>query len=165
MTFVKIFDDNKTVTASIFALREGCSLPVHDHPHMYGFIKCIYGSVNITTYSKIQQKELASSQSSHGDSPGVLRLSASKVSDVCLTEASQDVAIVKPDTGNIHSISAVNGPGAFIDFLTPPYNNTDRDCHYYHVESESVSDVFTLQEVPCPSWYWCATESYRGPCM
>ncbi|XP_067928679.1 2-aminoethanethiol dioxygenase-like [Watersipora subatra] len=155
VTFINIYDDELTLSASIFALQDGSFLPTHDHPHMYGFIKCIYGTLKITSYSPVNQSSV-SSQS--------IPTSASKEPDVYLTDTSQDVAVLMPDKGNVHSIAAIDGPGAFIDFLIPPYAFRDNCCHYFSVDgNDSSKGLYTLHEVDCPSSYWCATVPYTGP--
>lgn len=158
MTYIKIYED-ETVSASIFALQKDSSLPVHDHPHMYGFIKCIYGTLKITSYSQTTKKSSESIIQKGDADRGSLNTYAYKESDLCVTESCQDIAILTPKKGNIHSISAVDGPAAFIDFLIPPYG--DKDCHYFAI-TDATDDIHTLQQIPCPSWYWCAHAPYRG---
>ena len=34
-------------------LREGEHIPLHDHPEMHGIIKCLAGSLKITSYTKL----------------------------------------------------------------------------------------------------------------
>ena len=173
VTYIHIFDDEKTVASSIFALKEGTSLPLHDHPNMHGFIKCISGKVLIKSYSKIWEKTFTCNtpnskidlQASGDFSHERLRVGASRLPDRILTEDDSEAASLQPEQGNIHSVTAIDGPAAFIDFLAPPYSNDGQHtCHYFQVESsDHVNDVHTLLEVGCPSWYWCAYAPYIGP--
>ena len=61
--------------------------------------------------------------------------------------------LLSPSESNIHKIESVGGPAAFLDILAPPYNiepdpytedQEERDCHYFRVLSEPVSEVGTL---------------------
>ena len=39
--------------ALVLLLREGEHIPLHDHPEMHGIIKCLAGSLKITSYTKL----------------------------------------------------------------------------------------------------------------
>ena len=39
--------------AVVLLLREGEHIPLHDHPEMHGIIKCLAGSLKITSYTKL----------------------------------------------------------------------------------------------------------------
>lgn len=164
MTFINIFAD-QTVSVSIFALREGCSLPIHDHPDMYGFIKCIHGSLSISSYSSIWEKSSVRNRSvDSGNGTQNLCVGVTREPDVVLSENSSQVAVLQPEKANIHSVTAVGGAAAFIDFLSPPYMSGERDCRYFTVESsDHINDIHTMRAIKCPSSYWCATAPYCGP--
>ena len=60
--------------------------------------------------------------------------------------------LLSPSEANIHKIESVGGPAAFLDILAPPYNidpdpytedQEARDCHYFRVLSEPVSEVIS----------------------
>lgn len=173
VTYIHIYDDQTSVASSIFALKEGSSLPLHDHPNMHGFIKCISGKLLLTSYSKIWEKSFHDSNTqgnadlrSSGDyNRKRLRVGANKQPDKILTEHDSETAALQPEQGNIHTITAIDGPAAFIDFLAPPYSDgTQHTCHYFQIESsDHVNDIHTLLEISCPPWYWCADAPYIGP--
>jgi cysteamine dioxygenase len=85
-----------------------------------------------------------------------------------------DAITLEPNEGNYHSISAVDGPAAFLDLLAPPYDHHDntRVCQYYTEISPSqlineelpitncVGDICYLMEIPEPSHDHA---KYRGP--
>ena len=52
MTYIPVAE-NKHISMGIFVIREGQNIPLHDHPHMHGLIKCIQGRLKITSYSKV----------------------------------------------------------------------------------------------------------------
>lgn len=76
--------------------------------------------------------------------------------------------ILKPHESNIHEIRSVDGPAAFLDILAPPYNTEipyvgPRICSYYANLGSVVKDVFLLQEINSPSFYWTDIKPYMGP--
>ena len=52
VTYIPVVE-NKHISMGIFVIREGQSIPLHDHPNMHGVIKCIAGKLNITSFSKL----------------------------------------------------------------------------------------------------------------
>ena len=52
VTYIPVAE-NKHISMGIFVIREGQHIPLHDHPHMHGLIKCIQGRLKITSYSKV----------------------------------------------------------------------------------------------------------------
>ena len=45
MTYIDLFE-NSTASVGIFVLkRDAYTMPLHDHPSMYGFIKVIFGKI------------------------------------------------------------------------------------------------------------------------
>lgn len=52
VTYIPVAE-NKHISMGIFVIREGQNIPLHDHPHMHGLIKCIQGRLKITSYSKV----------------------------------------------------------------------------------------------------------------
>ena len=43
--------ESRHFTMSVFIIRKGQQLPLHDHPGMTGVIKVLYGTINITSYA------------------------------------------------------------------------------------------------------------------
>ncbi|CAK9832731.1 2-aminoethanethiol dioxygenase [Anthophora retusa] len=50
MWVIDIFE-NKDFAISIFILKHGFTMPIHDHPGMYGFLKVISGIVQVNNYT------------------------------------------------------------------------------------------------------------------
>lgn len=87
--------------------------------------------------------------------------------------------LLTPLQDNLHQISAVEGPAAFLDILAPPYNADDgRDCHYYRAlqtveedrtdqqeDEEKKEKVTWMLEIPEPEDFWCGPEPYPGPAV
>uniref|UniRef100_A0A8D9BWB5 2-aminoethanethiol dioxygenase n=1 Tax=Cacopsylla melanoneura TaxID=428564 RepID=A0A8D9BWB5_9HEMI len=53
VTYIQIFE-NELVTLGVFVIREGNKLPLHNHPLMHGIIKVLAGTLNITSYSVLE---------------------------------------------------------------------------------------------------------------
>lgn len=154
VTYFPVYEGSD-VTASIFALKDGASLPMHDHPDMFGFIRCVYGSLKISSYTKIL----------HSDTihPGDSRVYVKQESEKLIDTSSQTM-VLTPERGNIHEIIAVNGPAAFLDFLTPPYADVERPCRFYQMESIKTLEgekSITMTEIKCPASYWCASSDHH----
>uniref|UniRef100_A0A6B0V3L3 2-aminoethanethiol dioxygenase n=2 Tax=Ixodes ricinus TaxID=34613 RepID=A0A6B0V3L3_IXORI len=157
VTYISL-SENRTFTMSIFIVKRGARIPLHDHPSMYGILKVLYGSAKITSYSAIGRRTDAVTDE--------LIVDAQRHPDVSVG-AESNACCLTPTERNIHEIAAVDGPVAFLDILAPPYNMKDRDCHYYRVARESrhhqgSSDV-QLVEVPTPHDFWCDAAPYSGP--
>jgi len=69
---------------------------------------------------------------------------------------------------NLHEIESIDGPAAFLDILAPPYDMPvpgyeTRKCSYYTRLSQVAPNIFHLQEIHSPSWYWTDSFPYTGP--
>lgn len=159
VTYFPVYED-ADVTASIFALKDGESLPMHDHPDMFGFIRCVHGSLKISSYSKLPQSD---SQADNSVNPTEPRTIYVEQESAKLIDTSSETVVLMPEKGNIHEITAVNGAAAFLDFLTPPYSDMDRPCHFYQLNFGTSEDEnsFSMTEIQCPSTYWCASAHHH----
>lgn len=164
----------------VFLLNHGTSIPLHDHPGMYGMLKVLYGKVRISCFDRLD----TSPESASGGqqfSPPLLpfqksSLKASLRRSVGEYTEESPPCVLSPHRDNIHQIEAVEGPTAFLDILAPPYDPDDgRDCHYYKVlqpgsegadksaEGQVEQTHVWLMEIPQPSEFWCGGEPYPGP--
>ncbi|KAJ8372690.1 hypothetical protein AAFF_G00280190 [Aldrovandia affinis] len=162
----------------VFLLKNGTSIPLHDHPGMYGMVKVIYGKVRISSYDRVDKHSEAAGDP-HFSPPvlpfqrDALRRSIRRSVGEYTDESSP--CILSPQKHNLHQIDAVDGPTAFLDILAPPYDPDDgRDCHYYKVltpvsevvgkkpDSQEQRETWLL-EIPQPSDFWCGGEPYPGP--
>ncbi|XP_019870600.1 2-aminoethanethiol dioxygenase [Aethina tumida] len=174
VTYIDIFE-NHHFTVGVFVLKPGMKLPLHDHPEMHGLIKVISGKIKVRSYSVVQNES-----TSQSNLFAIRNLKASRFaqlrSNILLVEKNDDVVldaqsetcILEPEKRNLHEIESVDGPAAFIDILAPPYesiipNVGERKCNYYCILSQDSPNVFKLQKVGCPSWYWTDSYQYSGP--
>lgn len=162
----------------VFLLKHGTSIPLHDHPGMYGMLKVLYGKVRISCFDRLDTSPESASVGQFN--PPLLpfqksSLKASLRRSVGEYTEESPPCVLSPHRDNIHQIEAVDGPTAFLDILAPPYDPDDgRDCHYYKVlqpgsegaaksaEGPEQTEVW-LMEIPQPSEFWCGGEPYPGP--
>ncbi|KAK8768286.1 hypothetical protein V5799_015514 [Amblyomma americanum] len=134
---------------SIFIIRRGERIPLHDHPGMFGVLKVLHGSGTISSYSAVRPPS--------GD-----ELEAERHPDVAVSSDSAPCCLT-PTERNFHEIRALDGPLAFLDILAPPYDGKVRDCHYYSVADGVAAAVVRLRRMEPPGDFWCENATYRGP--
>lgn len=164
VTYMHICETDQ-FSMGVFLLKSGASIPLHDHPGMYGMLKVMYGKVRISCFDRLDRPGAGSLSPAQR---GALRCSVLRSSG----EYTEDSApcVLSPDRDNLHQIDAVDGPTAFMDILAPPYDPDDgRDCHYYRVlteaeisHAEKEKEVL-LMEISQPPDFWCGGEPYPGP--
>jgi len=159
--------NNKWFSLGIFVLSPGSRIPLHNHPAMCGTIKVIHGEIRITSYT---MTEVCGQEVHCIQDPPVL-----------LTKSSPP-ALLRPDEGNIHELEFVaadvtlpqHNYAAFIDFLTPPYDDTadSNACNYYRVkegsaevENQEGKNKVTLIQCPSPDEYSTDVGRYKGPSL
>ncbi|XP_076181217.1 2-aminoethanethiol dioxygenase [Ptiloglossa arizonensis] len=165
MCVIDIFE-NKDLTISIFILKHGVTLPMHNHPGMHGFLKVISGAVQVNSYTlktnddhiiKLN-KEIAALRhrpiSLHSNSPA---------------------CILTPRDKNLHEISCIEGPAAFLDILSPPYDVDDcgkgpRPCTFFKTinsklctDSADIIEEVKLLVIEGPPDFYSKTLKYTGP--
>lgn len=178
-TYIEVYQDSQ-VNMSIFVLRPGFKMPLHDHPHMHGLLKVISGAVQIRSFSEypltqnidpakfeLLAKEEAKRLASGSPKKRTLFAEISKNS-VC-AENSQ-TCVLTPTLSNYHEIQALDTPAAFFDILSPPYDTLieeigPRRCSYYTVSEEIATNVVQLTEDEMPDCFYCDQAPYLGPTL
>ncbi|KAL9980923.1 hypothetical protein ACROYT_G009565 [Oculina patagonica] len=56
-THVSIFEC-PFFSLGVFILRKGCSIPLHDHPGMFGLCKVVYGKISVESYQTQSETSL-----------------------------------------------------------------------------------------------------------
>lgn len=156
VTYMHICESER-FSMGVFLLRSGASIPLHDHPGMYGFLKVLYGTARISCFDRLERPPPPAQL-------GALRRCVLR----SVGEYTEDsgTCVLFPDHDNLHQIDAVDGPTAFMDVLAPPYEPMDgRDCHYYRLMTDAGrgAQEVSLMEIPQPSEFWCDSEPYPGP--
>ncbi|XP_063291018.1 2-aminoethanethiol dioxygenase [Pelobates fuscus] len=178
----------------VFLLKGGTCIPLHDHPGMHGMLKVLYGKVRISGFDKVVDAQAPAGPKEPQFQPPLLPYQRAALRRAVLRSAgdfsdSSAPCLLSPHHDNLHQISAVDGPAAFLDILAPPYDPDDgRDCHYYKLLQPAPSsspaepagrpegdgphqadasglhsrEVWLL-EIPQPDDFWCGGEPYPGP--
>jgi cysteamine dioxygenase len=141
--------ESSLISLSLFIIKKGQLLPIHNHPNMNGLIKVIHGEGTIKSFTTI-----------NSDSNNPLIQTTQDYSKL-IKENVSEIITLSPLSNNIHEIRASdNCDLVFLDLLTPPYEN---DCAYYEIANEGdSSDILELKKVPCPDNYYCDSLLYTG---
>lgn len=165
--------EEKAFSIMVFILNEGEKIPLHDHPGMTGVIKCLTGKVSVSSFSPLPTdvsyslpKSISIQVSKESQSLLIPCIENQKVI-VSSSSELESICTLSPSEGNIHEIEAVEGCPAFLDILSPPYDD-ERDCQYYKVVGRELDqklkkEITWLMEVSPPSAFWTSSVPYKGP--
>lgn len=169
-TYVHIFE-NDIVSMSVFVMREGYTMPLHDHPCMHGLLRGLFGKLKVQCYTK---QPLKSSEPLYD--PNSLEVYG-YANEPKFVDPNSECATLTPTERNYHEITAVGGMAAFFDILGPPYEAAipiygSRRCGFYRVTgAKTLTNVASnagifekqqlplmcLQRIPAPRSYYCDT--------
>ncbi|XP_062550181.1 2-aminoethanethiol dioxygenase [Armigeres subalbatus] len=167
-TFIDIFE-NSCFTMSVFVLRENYTMPLHDHPRMHGLLRVVAGSVKIQSFTEIDRRE----EIRNGDE--LRHVLVSVEHERIISTGKGESAMLTPAERNYHEITAIGGPAAFFDILSPPYNADipvygKRTCSFYRkllLPGDGANNDgrkrMVLEKIPTPDHYYCDTEQYDTP--
>jgi len=181
VTYIPV-SENKDVSMGIFIIAEGQGIPLHDHPHMHGILKCLSGNLKITSFTKKDDQEDETARLPDRIQKSPYLVDKVKYGELFLAELGGQTnldpesgsCVLEPHKSNIHRVESVGGPAAFLDILAPPYNidpphyaedKQERDCHYFRElseASESPNCKWLMLSDP-PASFYCDTEPYMGP--
>ncbi|KAF0296594.1 2-aminoethanethiol dioxygenase [Amphibalanus amphitrite] len=179
MTYVRLCE-NEYISIGIFILKNGFTLPMHDHPNMHGVLKVLHGQLQMQSFTPRRAPQ--SGILNGGDSAAATAqwdVRQTRLGTIYHTAKelprfmgpADGPALLTPEQGNIHQICAVDGPVAFLDILAPPY---DEHEHIYHTfreldpvrlhqltngELSSEGWLIRVRDNPFPS----DSAKYRGP--
>lgn len=152
--------DHADVSISIFILPANQEMPLHDHPQMYGILKSISGKLRIQGFTAIDDQQHPISVQRPDNLP-CIEVRPEMPVDI---SPQSDAVALSPSVGNFHQISAIDGPAAFFDILSPPYNTEvpiygTRPCTYYR--SFSSNNRMYLERQECPKSFYCSSIPYK----
>lgn len=167
-TYVHILQ-TKDVSMSVFILRNNYTMPLHDHPMMYGILKCLSGTLNIQSYSRHEGDQLYHSNSGNSTKESIKEIDVICEPPITVNNSSECV-ILTPEERNFHEIKAINDVGAFFDILAPPYDSNipvygRRKCSFFRRKdiNEENSMKCKLIKIPSPISYYCDNGEYKPP--
>lgn len=172
--YISVYEDS-AISVSVFVLKANSVLPLHDHPVMHGIIKVLHGSMRVQSYSPIgdavrpRNGDFPCSINDYYHVPDGLYANPIRVrrNPTVVLSPKDGCGVLTPTKNNIHEVSSVNGPSAFLDILAPPYDTYlphvgPRRCFYFNVASDSDTES-SLTPVVCHPNYWSVELPYRGP--
>jgi hypothetical protein len=101
--------------ASVFGLKAGETIPLHDHPELDVITKVLHGCIRVQTFEWIDAASLA----------------ARECGEVLIGDA-DDALVLRKLPGALHTITAIDAT-AFLDLFAPYYDDVTRPCRYYKV--------------------------------
>lgn len=130
--------DGTDVTVGVFIIRPGCRIPLHNHPSMHGIIKCLAGSLHVSSFSLLSEAEARSAVAAEAaENLRRERWREIKNGSIFPVKPNRPVtlhpgstcACLTPTDGNLHEITAgADAAAAFFDVLAPPYNSGEYDA-------------------------------------
>lgn len=151
-------------------------MPLHDHPNMIGILKVISGKLKVSSYccySIIKWLTIYFQIQSY------TRIPNSDDGEILVTsnpplilDQSSPASFLDEKSCNYHEITALDGPAAFFDVLSPPYsdfsdmNPDSRHCHFYRklmVDNSSERKILKLEQIECPAHYFCDSLQFDKP--
>ncbi|XP_041985341.1 2-aminoethanethiol dioxygenase [Aricia agestis] len=174
-TYVEVFQ-NDTVNMSIFVLKPGFKMPLHDHPEMHGLLKVIAGAVRIRSFTEypltIAQNTIDFATRAKFEAARIAngihkrRRLFAEITQQNVCKANSGTCLLTPTVSNFHEIEALDMPAAFFDILAPPYDTRGpRKCRYYYVANEISTNLVELQEMSVPDCFVCDQTPYLGPVL
>ena len=175
--YIQIWED-EVFTMGIFVLKSGFTIPLHDHPKMTGLIRVIHGCAQVQSYTALEcdQNLREKLKNSYTVSDGnQCSLTITQKQDTSLLTPETDVAVLYPVENNYHNVKAIGGVMAFIDIISPPYDDhntctyfkdiTDDTILYTDISmfKDKVNRLAVLKEIPLPQEFWCHPARYSGP--
>lgn len=152
--------EHPDVGISIFILAANEVMPLHDHPQMYGMLKAISGNLSIEGFTAIDDQQ----QPISVYRPDMQPLIVVRPEMPVMIRPTTEAVTLSPSVGNFHKISAIDGPAAFFDILSPPYNTKipvygSRPCTYY--KSLTDGQRVYLEQYECPEEFYCVPIAYN----
>uniref|UniRef100_U5EWC7 2-aminoethanethiol dioxygenase n=1 Tax=Corethrella appendiculata TaxID=1370023 RepID=U5EWC7_9DIPT len=177
--YIGIYED-ELFTMSVFVLNENFKMPLHDHPAMFGILRVLAGKIQVQSYTRANSVDEVANESLPPNQKRTSQVYTKAEPVKYLDVSMNDCALLTPNERNFHEIMAVNGPAAFFDILSPPYNtniqpdNVRRSCSFYKkILLSSTTDAsspantggqnYILERIPTPHYYYCDTEEYEKP--
>ena len=126
-----------TIKGGVLNIERNQDVPLHDHPGATGMVRVLTGEVEVWQFD---HAEKAADKSGDFD---VLELVTHRVMQP------GDIAVLSPDSGNIHALRARSKKCSMLDYFIPPYERSERTWYQpvddgwhdkTHISCESISE-------------------------
>ncbi|KAL7296094.1 hypothetical protein TKK_0010643 [Trichogramma kaykai] len=146
-------------TLSVFLLKEGSTMPLHDHPQMHGLLKVICGTVSVKTYSLEDTRR--------HDNFHLGDYVQATIHEPVICDQDSNAMVLTPTDKNLHEITCLQGPAAFLDVLSPPYDSNEyyvgeRPCTFFQPIEGVSSNRVKLRIIKAPHDYYTKQMEYSG---
>ena len=118
MTYVRLCE-NESISIGIFILKNGFTLPMHDHPNMHGVLKVLHGQLQMLSFTPRRAPTPGILNGGDPAAPSQWDVRQTRLGTIYNT--AKDLprfmgptdmpALLTPELGNIHQIAAVDGAG------------------------------------------------------
>jgi quercetin dioxygenase-like cupin family protein len=103
-----------TVNGGILNIERDQDVPLHDHPGATGMVRVLTGEVEVWQFDR------ALKATDRSGDHAVLELVTHRVMQP------GDIAMLSPDSGNIHALRARSKQCSMLDYFIPPYKRSER---------------------------------------
>jgi hypothetical protein len=111
----EVFTTDPAFHASVFAIADGETIPLHDHPELDVISKVLCGRIRVRAYEWIDSSSLLAREL-----------------DGVTIGPDDDALVLRKRPGTLHTITAME-PTVFLDLFSPYYDDEVRPCSYYKV--------------------------------
>jgi hypothetical protein len=110
-----VFTTDPAFHASVFALKQNETIPLHDHPSLDVITKVLRGRVRVRTYEWLDEANLI----------------ARERGEAVIGE-NDEALVLRKWPGTLHTVTALEA-AAFLDLFAPYYDDDLRPCRYYKI--------------------------------
>jgi quercetin dioxygenase-like cupin family protein len=125
----------KNLNGGILTIERDQLVQLHDHPGATGILRIISGETEVWQFDELTQKQ---------NTDGTAELAL--VSHEILKPG--DMAVLNPESGNIHALRALSNECSMLDFFIPPYQRSQRSWYRPLDEDWFNRDKISCRKIP-----------------
>ena len=129
------------INGGILNIGQDQDVPLHDHPGATGMVRILSGEV------EVWQFDLASMTTEPANNRAVLERVTHRVMQP------GDIAVLSPDSGNIHALRARSKTCSMLDYFIPPYVRRERSWFLPVDENWGDRSHISCQRIPEDDFY------------
>ncbi|MEA2237904.1 MAG: plant cysteine oxidase [Thermoanaerobaculia bacterium] len=115
-----VFTTDPAFHASVFGLKAGETIPLHDHPELDVITKVLRGRIRVRTFEWIDAANSI----------------ARERGEIVIGE-DDDALVLRKSPGTLHTVTALEAT-AFLDLFAPYYDDVRRPCRYYAIAGSAA---------------------------